>query len=108
IVFNRRIFAAEWQTILPAFNHIFGIGRNKRAAMIVQESWVMDDLLGLEVAQVNDRYAPVGFVTDEKPLAVIFTVGFAQGRMMGITPQNFLPVDEPLFQNLVSDSIAIT
>ena len=67
--------------------------------MLRLENWVDDDLLGFEVAQVDHGEARVGLVVDEQELTVVLAFGFGHGRVVCITPVDFLAVDVALAQH---------
>ncbi len=54
-----------------------------------------DDLLGLEVMQIDDRYALVGLSIDKPMPAILLTLLFRKGRVMGITIGDVLTLNSP-------------
>ncbi len=61
--------------------------------MITEDVWILDDLLGFEVAEINHADSSMRFVIDKEPLAIVFAVGFTQRRVMGVAPCRWLAVD---------------
>ncbi|WP_288100619.1 hypothetical protein, partial [Herbaspirillum sp.] len=54
--------------------------------MIGRDVRDLEDLLGLEVAQVDARDAAVGVVVDKQPPPVVLAVGLGESRMVGVAP----------------------
>src|SRR5690606_14339290 len=67
---------------------------------------ILDDLLRLPVAQVDDGHAGVRLVGDEEPLPVVLTVGAAETWVMRIAPLHRLPVDGARAHDLVAHAEA--
>ncbi len=61
--------------------------------MIAVEDRVGDDLLGFEIAEIDDRQPAVRLVIDEEELTVILAPGLAQGGMVRIPPGERPPPD---------------
>ena len=45
--------------------------------MVIEKYRVLNDLFRLEIFEIDDRYAAVGFVVDEQILAVVIALRFA-------------------------------
>ena len=85
---QRSELAAQRGRILRRFGDVIGVRADESAAMLGGEDRVLDDLLGLEVAQVDHRDAGRILVIDEQPLTIGLAIGLGQGRVMGIAPQH--------------------
>lgn len=96
---QRRIATAQNARILRGLDHIFRVRRDKGAAVFGLQDRVHDDLLRFEVVQRDHAHARRGFIVDEQVFAVQITVGFGDGRVVGIPPVQLAPVDLALFEN---------
>ena len=86
VLLDRRVAAAERGGILRAFDHVLGVRRDERRAVVRLEDRVRDDLRGGEVGEVDHRHARVGLVTDEQELPVVVAVRLRQVRVVGVPP----------------------
>ena len=68
--------------------------------MVVDRQRALDDLFSFEIAQIDHSQAGVGLVVDEDELAVVITLRFTQGRMVGIAPRQRLPADAARVEHL--------
>ena len=58
--------------------------------MVRDDEWVGDDLSRDEVLEIDDCDAGVRLIVDEEELPIVVAVGFAQSRMVCITPVQVL------------------
>ena len=75
---------------MSTLDDVFGIRGDECAAVIGPHIGIRYDLLGLEIAQVDDGDAWIRLVVDEQKLPVIVRVGLGQRWMMGVTPGDFV------------------
>ena len=80
------VLPADRRGVLRAFDHVFGVGRDERAAVVVDGIRVLDQLLGLEVAQIDHRQAGVGLVVDEHELAVVLALRLRDVGVVRVAP----------------------
>ena len=85
--------------VLGGFDDVFGVRGDEGATVFRLEDRVDDDLLGFEVTQVDNGDTRVGLVVDEQELAVVLALGFGNGRVVRVTPGDFLAVDPALLED---------
>jgi len=71
---------------------VLGVRGREHAAVRGLQVRQVEDLLGLEVAQVDHADAPVGAVVDVDPAAVVVAVGLRERRVVRVTPAQRLLV----------------
>jgi hypothetical protein len=68
VLLDRRVAIAQHRRVLAALDDVVRVGRDERSAVVADRQRVLDDLLGLPVAQVDHADAGVGLVADEQEL----------------------------------------
>ncbi len=103
---NRRILPAQRRGVLGALDDVLGVGGDKGRAVVADDVGVLDDLLGLEVAQIDHGDAGAGLVVDEQQLAVVVAGRLAQRGVMGVAHANRLAIHVAAVQHVLGAQVA--
>src|SRR5690606_3706636 len=108
---ERGVFGgAERGRILVRLEDVLGVRGDETAAVLADEERVLDDLLGREVAEVDDANSAVDLLVDEAELPVVLTIRLAQRDVVGIAVVDLLAVDVALGEDglgLFAETVAL-
>ena len=90
--------------VLCGLKDVLSVGWNERAAVVVDEQRVFDDLFGFKVSKIDHRDACVGLVVDEEPISVVVAIGFRECGVVCVSPAVLFAADIAFVENFVSDS----